>query len=252
VFIHKTNSTGDSLLTKVYVCGYSSDALFIQKWRNEFILGGYKQDTLQNLILSPDGLILFLDSMLDSISTYYFDTGMNESFYSSVAISSNFIVAGGIMNSSQTIGDVCVLKFDTNNTFLNSKIISGPAAEYYYAGISTTSDNGLIIGTSSYNSLGYPSALLIKTNINGDLLPVEALKINHLTSVNPNPSKGLFHFRFDKPIQAGMVYNLQGDVQCRFLNNEIDLSDFVDGIYFYKVTLQSGQMESGKLIKIQE
>jgi hypothetical protein len=247
ILIFKTDSLGDSLTTKTYVLNSFSEALFNSKWHNKYILGGYSSDTT---ITNSDGFILFLDSNLDSTSSYIFDIGLKEIIYSFTSDSSEFIVTGTAFNSSLTIGDVFFQRFDTNNTLVNTKIISGPGNERYTTSISKTSDGGLIIGATSYNTFGYPSALLMKTDNNGDIVGVPEIEGSVLEIIYPNPSTGKFYISGKCKVKKGTVFSIVGERILEFTESDFDLSGYEEGIYLYDIIFYDGSSQKGKLIKV--
>ncbi len=74
-------------------------------------------------------------------------------------------------------------------------------------------------------------------------------------SIYPNPSKGTFTFEINFPIESHLplnIYNSSGKL-CKYTSlqnkiSNIDLSDFVDGLYYYEIQFDD-KMVHGTLIK---
>jgi len=67
--------------------------------------------------------------------------------------------------------------------------------------------------------------------------------------IYPNPSENVFRFSSKEVIKEISVKNVLGDEIILTDNNEIDLSDFPDDIYFYQLTTTKSKIYNGKIIK---
>jgi len=86
-------------------------------------------------------------------------------------------------------------------------------------------------------------------------LGIENLNSNEaLITVYPNPTIGELNIQNNSTqLFQFSLYNTLGEtIISKSLTNKtsrIDLSDYSDGIYFYKICFESGKTENGKVIK---
>lgn len=243
LMICQTDSNGESPVFKSYNFNSNCGATFITKYHSNYVVGGYSNDANQK---HSDGIVLFMDQNMDSTSSFTFDLGLNETIYSYTADANELTVVGNTQNYSSEYGDVFILKFDKNNSYINYKLIKGLSGNHAGSQITSTKDNGLIIGTTSYNC----SALLIKTDRNGELFQLPDIESAHFELAGPNPSSGKFYFYGNDEVTKCIVYSMDGKIIKEFSSNEIDLTQYGNGIYFYEVKFSSGQIQTGKLIKL--
>ncbi len=116
----QTDSKGENPIFRYFAFSYSCGARFITTYNNNYVVGGYSNDAGRK---NSDGVVLFLDQNLDSTSSYTFDMGLNERISSYTKIFNELIVVGNTQDFTSEYGDVFILKFDKNNSFINHKLI---------------------------------------------------------------------------------------------------------------------------------
>lgn len=99
---------------------------------------------------------------------------------------------------------------------------------------------------------------------NGIYSPALVMLQQHPVSINkppsntftthpyPNPTKGIFSIDASVNIEKVIVYNQHGQIVGKFNTNELDLLQFPDGLYYYNITTNTGQIATGKIFKLED
>ena len=146
--------------------------------------------------------------------------------------------------------------------------LHGPYSDNYLYDIAPTNDGGFIaVGALSpvQPDTGQQDIWILRVDSNG--CEIANCVINSIGEINysnasdgfgvyPNPSTGRFYFKNSKyeDIEKIEVYSYTG--QCAFMSTgnkeEIDLSSYDTGIYFYKILTKEKTLWQGKMMKISE
>jgi hypothetical protein len=69
--------------------------------------------------------------------------------------------------------------------------------------------------------------------------------------IYPNPSRDIFNFKIPEHIKEISIINILGQQILCSTDTRINLSPFPDGIYFYTLTTEHGNLFQGKIVKFQ-
>jgi Fe-S cluster biosynthesis and repair protein YggX len=171
VFILKTDSVGDYQWTKTYdFTGSFSPKLFtaneiVRGYTNDFLIVGTRG---LGFVGDSQHYLLDVDSSgsLNWAKTYLMNSGNSEGFSIDKTTSGGFIVGGWMGNYYPAL-----LKVDAIGQFVWSYVYSSPTASFYEGkGFKTVTanDGGYFTAGMRYDT-GDTSALLLKTDFNGDI-----------------------------------------------------------------------------------
>lgn len=116
-----------------------------------------------------------------------------------------------------------------------------------------TSETGIDKLAIQYQANG-PSATVefYSLPLEGEWMGVEDVA-QDMFSIYPNPVMNTLFIQAKSPVQAVLIYDLNGRLQVQKMLNSskegIDVSQLNTGIYFVKLQLQNGKTKTTKLIK---
>jgi hypothetical protein len=129
----------------------------------------------------------------------------------------------------------------------------------YMMGLKATSDGGVLLYGSRYNytqNINKRNVLIMKIKNNDFVNYTSKIVTNQLIKIYPNPSSSIITVELNNNMSANfIVYNLQGQVINHINKQEnssiikIDISDYINGIYFIKVINSQGYSKMLKFIK---
>jgi len=144
--------------------------------------------------------------------------------------------------------------------------VTGPSDLYYYllavrdsitftANYDANYSNTGAIGVTAYinnesDSIAVYWLVFSDPSLRGSV-DVDAIHHSYQLSVYPNPGSGVYKFLSPhSTIEEIRVYNLNGmQILSQSMNDEIDLNNHPNGVYYYITSLQDGTRLTGKLIK---
>lgn len=208
---------------------------------------GYTVDSL----LNTNAILIRLDMILDTVWTTRIDQGRFETARCGISCSDGgIILTNSVCSAGNTNGDILLSKYDSSGNTLFTKTIVGFDNEPFASSLIETQDQGFLIVTTSYNSLMHSEACAFKTDSLGDIISNILIPIQGFPLIYPNPSSGVFNLvNGQKPYQIEL-YNLEGRKLNEFKESKINITSYEDGIYIYKLFLETDKFILGKLIKI--
>ncbi|MCF6306362.1 MAG: glycoside hydrolase family 9 protein [Flavobacteriaceae bacterium] len=82
------------------------------------------------------------------------------------------------------------------------------------------------------------------------ILSINDETLNDFISIYPNPTKNTFTINLkNETLEKAFIYNQLGQQVKEITTNEVNISNLHKGIYFVKITLQSGEITVKKVIK---
>ncbi len=92
--------------------------------------------------------------------------------------------------------------------------------------------------------------LILAYKINETALSIDNEVLNSSISITPNPTSNMFTISLkDDALEKVIIYNQLGQKVKEVTTNIVDISNVAKGIYFVKVTTQSGKVTTKKIIK---
>ena len=95
----------------------------------------------------------------------------------------------------------------------------------------------------------HSSACAFKTDSLGEILNAIILPSKSELKVYPNPSDGIFQLEYQSPVLRIEIFNLQGILLKKSESEQVDISEYENGIYVFKAHLGNQKVVFGKLIK---
>ena len=256
LFIIKTNSSGDTLWTKTI--GQLSKDLYGQSIRQTsdggYIIAGYGG------FGDNDFYWWKTDGNGDTLWAKSFGSSKDDNLRSvRQTADGGYILAGSTYKSFTNDYDLVLIKTNTSGDTLWTKKFNIPGnSEYigYDNSVGLTSDGGYIL--TGLTDFGSTSALLIKTDSIGYapsgiifLQPIENLSL----LVYPNPASSITYLVVDGNISdnmEGIISDMQGRQIYRMTLNKkknmIDVSNIIDGLYFFQIYSQNKILAIQKII----
>lgn len=168
----------------------------------------------------------------------------------------NYIAMGLVWNGYKTVAgsgyhgasDIWLLKFDTLGNILWKKCWGG--STYDYALNFIQNNDGSIVIAGGTNSQDGDLLGSGKNTGNEDTwifkLAPEFLSVNEkndqiIASVFPNPTADFVNIETNNKIQNIEVYNSSGQLLMNSTKTKVDLTSFINGVYFIKVKTSEGE-----------
>lgn len=131
---------------------------------------------------------------------------------------------------------------------------------YYYITLNMTrdSDGSVYISASRYNAIeqpDYSDAVIFKFSAEGDMLVgiQSEQKMQNAIKAYPNPGTNKFNIEMQEPTNSTItLYNTQGKLmQTKLFRGkcQINTERLMQGVYFYRVVTESGDIYTGKWVK---
>jgi len=175
-------------------------------------------------------------------------------------------ITGGVNGLSHGLANVTLTRFNgtSNDTIANGKFEFDSTVSYtpfqitlnYVSSLNPDSITIYIINSKVIVSGNVVCHLLYLDNL---ALTNSASGIGNVNSnenrisVFPNPSSGKFTFQTDRDITVLNIYDVSGKLVYSQKNisamNNIDISAYADGVFFYELTNNAGQVIRGKIFK---
>ena len=168
VYLIRTDHNGDTLWTKTYGESYREFGRSVQVTNDGgFIIAGSTSSI--SALDSIDVYIVRTNSNGDTLWTKTFGGDSSESGHSIQQTNdSGFIIAGSKIDTMFFIGDVYVIRTNSNGDTLWTKTYGGTYSEGGYS-VQQTSDGGFIIAGFTYSfGAGSEDVYVIRTNSSGD------------------------------------------------------------------------------------
>ncbi|HNR21154.1 MAG TPA: hypothetical protein PKN75_15135 [Bacteroidia bacterium] len=165
-YIAKFNFNGDSLWTKSYDTPYSEigKSICYDSNGNLMILASPGSHYSGNNLLT-----LYCNSNADTITTKTIGGSNREDAGEIIPSGNDFILCATTLSYNDPNGDVYLSKIHADGTTIWEKIIDTGYPDIGNS-IIQTSDNYLLIAGATTDSLNFSRALLIKTDLNGNLI----------------------------------------------------------------------------------
>jgi hypothetical protein len=165
LYIAKINFNGDTLWTKTYAGPTSEigNSVCYDNSGNLMILGSYWTSGPQNNLF-----VLQLNSNGDTTWTKSFGGVNREDAGNMITSGNDFVICATTASFGEPNGDVYLLKINSSGDKIWKKTFGGSLADMGNCVIST-SDNNYLVAGSKTDSTGYMHALLLKTDLNGNL-----------------------------------------------------------------------------------
>ncbi len=162
-YVVKTNSTGDTLWTRVYGTPSTDDIRCVLQTNGGYVFAGTRDFKIILFKTSPTGNILWTRQFTDSSGNADYSLALAS------APDGGFAITGSSMNSGNGM-DVFLLKTDTAGNYQWSKFYGGLGIDHGYS-LQSTQDGGYIISGSYYGPQGCNApeagAYLIKVDASG-------------------------------------------------------------------------------------
>lgn len=240
----KTDSSGNQQWLKIYGGTNSDRVLSVKQCPDKgYCAAGYTNSFGNG---SSDMYLIRTDSAGNM--GYYKTYGgiQTEKAYSiDVALDKGFILAGQTNSFGAGNDDMYIVKTDSVGNMDWQKFFGGAENDEGFTVKATDDKSYIAIGNTysfSYNS-GYSDVYLVKMDSTGYAVGVNEFNKNGINiSIYPNPTKGkLFIESMDNEAEFISVINIYGQtVYQRAISRgqtEIDISDFANGFYLFKVTI---------------
>ncbi len=255
-FLLKTDANGDSLWTKIYGGGtqtFTPNSI-VQTSDSGFAIAGNSFDSIfANFNNDINIFLLRTDKQGDSLWTKNFGGSSYDEGASIVNTTDNgFVITGTTCSFGDTLGDMFLLKTNSNGDSIWFKTYGDTLDEYASSLIQTNDGEFLIAGFVNWNC---GDIFLVKTDSLGSVSN-GSLSINkNKFSVFPNPTSGKFTVSMGSQKAKSfsvVVYNLFGEIilekEIIGRESEFNLSNQLAGIYFLKFE-SDGKRFVKKIIK---
>lgn len=252
-YLIKTDSIGNEAWSKTYG-GTNNDALYAvhQTINNDYICVGYTQSFGGGM---SDGYLIKTNSLGDTLFTQTFGGANNEnSYFVDKTTDSGYIITGQMTVSS--FQDVYLIKTDSlfnsacNNQYSTNTIIGNPATI-------TTSPNTQILSPSG-SSGTTATVVSIGAFVNSPCLSVGIDEMTDIETdkVFPNPFSNSATIQFNHQLKDSSLnlFNVTGErVKTINFSGEsvkIERENLSEGIYYYQIIQENGNVLKGKLMII--
>ncbi len=241
IYLIKTDSNGDTLWTRTYgKSGWESGYSVRQTNDNGYIITGSTDIEAGN----TDVYLIKTDTNGDTLWTKTYGGSFHDRGHSVQQTNDNGYIIAGFTDYSSGAIDACLIKTDENGDTLWTKTYGGNTLDWACS-VQQTNDNGYIIAGFT-NSFGNSNDIyLIKTDENGNVfLGVDnIIRSIKLVQIYPNPNNGIFNLKIEKDIGSIEIFNIYGQIiyakqfkkKTKNISEQIDLSNYIKGIYFLKV-----------------
>jgi len=172
-----------------------------------------------------------------------------------------YIVSGysssnnGDVSGNKGASDYWLLKIDNLGFIEWQKMLGGTNTDIGGVALPTLDGGYIQIGNSSSNNIdvsgnhGSADCWVVKLNVLSD---VSTIRKNHELLIFPNPNNGKFAFINILEASTIEIYDISGKIIFQSTTKDpsltIDLSENSKGLYFYKVTTEKNQIQTGRLV----
>jgi len=231
IYVFKANFNGDILWSNTYQCSnnfINSGSEILQTNDNGFIITGR---TSESFTSQSKPFLLKIDSVGNQtwLKTYSYEDATS---YSVIETNDNgFILCGGSRINDQN--DAFILKTDSNGDSLWTMTFGGTSNDYFSSAQEISGNNLLFAGyTSSFGAEDH-DIYLVKLGINSNNTSLKEAYIKDNFLCYPNPTNGRIYIK-ETNVEDVFVFDVYGRLIFSG-NQEIDLSNYSDGIYFVKI-----------------
>jgi len=251
VYLIKTDAAGDTLWTRTFG-GTSNDYGNSVKQTSDdgYIITGLTYSFGAGYV---DIYLIKTDAAGDTLWTKTFG-GTNVDYGKSVqqTIDGGYIITGMIYNPATGSGDVCLIKTNSDGDTLWTKTFGGVGADIGNYVQQTNDDGFIIAGQTESSGAGLYDAYLIKTNVDGVVVPVKEItdEQNRFT-IFPNPATDKLTIEIEENATLEIL-NIQSQIVdvigLTEKTNNLDISKLSDGVYTLLIRTDKG-IAIRKLIK---